>query len=137
MQATIECPQRRMHRMRAFLVMLMFTLSLLQFPAAATVECCGHASVSQGPQQPDQTTEMTSGSGTEELAINGLGLELDSGNCHANCAAAVTATTATMASPASIERAEHLVGRFLLPWLGQPYRPRWFHPSGSGLNADA
>lgn len=124
--------------MRAFLVMLMFTLLPLQFSAAAAVECCGHVAVTQEAQlQHHQPTFMSAWSCTEDLATDDLGFDLDCGTCHANCAAAVTATTATMVDPAGIELAEHLVERFLPPWPERPYRPRWSTPRGSGLNAYA
>lgn len=124
--------------MRAFLVMLMFTLLPLQFSAAMAAECCGHIAVAQeSPVQHHQPAHTSAGSGMEELATNGLDFDLDCGTCHANCAAALTATSATKAVPVGIERAEHLVERFLLPWIERPYRPRWPNPSGSGLNAYA
>lgn len=134
----MKCPPIKIRCMRAFLVMLMLTLLLLQFSAAAAVECCDHVAVTQGTQvQHHQPVHMSAGSGMEELATNGLGFDLDCGTCHANCAAALTATSATMGDPAGIERAEHLVERFLPPWLERPYRPRWSTPRGSGLSAYA
>jgi hypothetical protein len=122
--------------MRAFLVMLMLTLLPLQFSAAAAAECCGHVAVAQGSQvQHHQPAHISAGSDREELATNGLGVDLDCGTCHANCAAALPATSANMVDPSGIERVEHLVERFLPPWLERPYRPRWSTPNGSGLNA--
>ncbi|QHE89171.1 hypothetical protein [Hydrogenophaga sp. BPS33] len=122
--------------MRAFLVILMLTLLPLQFSAAAEAECCGHVAVAQGSQvQHRQPAHMLAGSGSEELATNGLGFDLDCGTCHTNCAAALTATSATTAVPVGIERVEHLVELILPPWHKRPYRPKWSAPRGSGLNA--
>lgn len=121
--------------MRLFLVLLMLTLLPLQFSAAAATECCGHVAVSQGLQdQHHQPTHLSPVQGTDDLAANGLGFDLDCGTCHANCAAAVTATASTMVDPAGIERVEHLVEFILPPWHERPYRPQWSAPKNSGLS---
>ena len=124
--------------MRAFLVLLMITLLPLQFSAAAVVACCGHAATMQGPQathhQPGQWQAVE---GVEDAAAGDSTLDLECGTCHANCAAAVSVTTAPAADPAGMERVEHLVERFLPPWHERPYRPQWSAPQGSGLSAVA
>ena len=121
--------------MRFFLILLMLALPPLQFSAAAATECCGHVAVAQGLQaQHHQRMHLLPVQGTDDLTNNGLGFDLDCGTCHANCAAAVTATAATMADPAGIERVEHLVEHILPPWHGRPYRPQWSAPERSGLN---
>lgn len=121
--------------MRVFLPLLMLALLPLQFSAAAATECCGHVAVAQGSQaQHHQPMHLLPVQGTDDLTANGLGFDLDCGTCHANCAAAVTATAATMADPAGIERVEHLAELILPPWHKRPYRPQWSAPKHSGQN---
>ncbi|MBT9465250.1 MAG: hypothetical protein IV113_14570 [Hydrogenophaga sp.] len=120
--------------MRAFLILLMLTLLPLQFSAAA--ECCGHVPATQESQathhQPGQGQAVE---GVEDVVVGDSGFDLDCGTCHANCAVAVTATTASMAISAGAEPVEHLAERRLPPWYVQPYRPQWSTPTGSGWNA--
>jgi hypothetical protein len=124
--------------MRVFLLLLMLALLPLQFSAAAVTECCGHVAKAQGPQaQHHQPTHLLPAQGTDNLTANALGFDLDCGTCHANCAAAVAVTAATMADSAGIERVEHLVELILPPWHERPYRPQWFAPKRSGLNLSA
>jgi hypothetical protein len=121
--------------MRAFLIMLMLTLLPLQFSAAAAASCCGHVPATQGPQathhQPGHGQAVE---GVNHGVVGDSGFDLDCGNCHANCAAAFTATSAFMTISAGSEQVEHLTERRLSPWHEQPYRPQWFTPTGSGLN---
>lgn len=125
-------------RMRAFLVLLIVTLLSLQFSAAAVADCCGHVAVTQGSRaQHHQPAGMVAGSSDDELSANRLGLDFDCGTCHANCAAAVTSTATPLDDPAGIERVEHLVELILPSWHERPYRPKWFAPRDSGLNACA
>ncbi|MBT9465865.1 hypothetical protein [Hydrogenophaga sp.] len=124
--------------MRVFLILLMLTLLPLQFSAAAATECCGHGAVAQGLQaQHHQPMHLLPVQETDDLTAKGQGFDLDCRTCHANCAAAVTATAATMADPAGIERVEHLVELILPPWHERPYRPQWSAPKRSGLNLSA
>jgi hypothetical protein len=119
--------------MRVFLFLLMLALLPLQFSAAVATECCGHVAVAQGPQaQHHQGTHMLPVQDTDDQTANGLGFDFDCGTCHANCAAAVTATAASMADPAGIEQVEHLVDLILPPWHERPYRPKWSAPKSSG-----
>ncbi|MDO9132112.1 hypothetical protein [Hydrogenophaga sp.] len=121
--------------MRVFLILLMFALLPLQFSAAAATECCGHVAVAQGFQvQHHQPTHLLPIQGADDLTANELGFDLDCGTCHANCAAAVMETVATMADPAGIELVAHLVELILPPWHERPYRPQWSAPKHSGLN---
>jgi hypothetical protein len=122
--------------MRAFLILLMLTLLPLQFSAAAS--CCSHVPVTQGPQvthhQPGHGQPVE---GVKHGVVGDSGFDLDCGNCHANCAAAFTATNAFMTVSTGSEQVKHLAERRLSPWHEQPYRPQWFTPTGSGLNAVA
>ena len=89
--------------MRFFLILLMLAQLPLQFSTAAATECCGHVAVAQGLQaQHHQPTHLLQVQGTDDLTANGLGFDLDCGTCHANCAAAVMETVATMADPAAV-----------------------------------
>lgn len=121
--------------MRAFLVILMFTLLPLQFSAAAVV-CCEHVAVTQGAQGvlhgSVRGAAMEDGS---DSTWSSTGIDLDCGTCHANCAAAVLATTASMADPAGIERIEPTVEGPFPPLHERPYRPKWSTPHISGWNA--
>lgn len=122
--------------MRLLLVLLMLTLLPLQFSAAATDHCCGHLTQSQERQaQHHQSLHLPEVLGTSDLAPDTPVFDLDCGTCHANCAAAVTATIETHADPAGIERGEHRAQPNLPPLHEQPYRPQWPTPQGSGLNA--
>jgi hypothetical protein len=131
-------PPLKIRRMRAFLILLMLTLLPLQFSAAAAAACCGHVPATQGPQ----ATHHQPGHGqavedVEGVVVGDSGIDLDCGTCHANCAAAFTATTASMAISAGAEPVEQLAERRLPPWYEQPYRPQWSAPTGSGWNAVA
>jgi hypothetical protein len=127
--------------MRAFLVMLMFTLLPLQFSAAGVVACCGHLDTIQALQathhQPAHGQAAVVRVGAEDVVTGGSSSNVDCGTCHSNCAAAVTMTTATLAEPSGIDPAALLVESLLSSWHEQPYRPQWFTPSGSGWNAVA
>ena len=121
--------------MRAFLILLMLTLLPLQFSAAAAAACCGHVSATQGPQATHhQSSHGQAVEGVEDGVVGDSGFDLDCGTCHANCAATVTATTASMAITAGAEQVEHLAERRLPSWHEQPYRPQWSTPTGSGWN---
>jgi hypothetical protein len=106
--------------------------------AAAAVGCCGHAPATQGPQATHhQHGHEKVVDGGENVIVANSGFDFDCGACHANCAAAVSTTNATMTISAGAEQVEHLAERRLPPWHEQPYRPQWFTPTGSGLNAVA
>jgi hypothetical protein len=121
--------------MRAFLVMLMFTLLPLQFSAAAAAGC-DHVGLAPAMAAHHQPTHLLPGQETQERADNATGnaagFDLDGGTCHAHCAAALSTTTATTVDAAGIERAEHLAEPILPPWQERPYRPQWSAPTSSG-----
>jgi hypothetical protein len=124
--------------MRAFLILLMLTLLPLQFSAAAAAAYCGHVTATQGPQaKHHQPGHGQAAGGVRDGSVEDSGFDFDCGTCHANCAAAITAATASMAISGGAEQLEHLAERRLLTWHEQPYRPQWFTPAGSGLNAVA
>ena len=124
--------------MRLFLALLMLTLLPLQFSAAADADCCGHgAAFEQSPTNHHQPIHQPVISGADDTGPDVLGFDLDCGTCHANCAAAVMATTETVVDPAGIGRGAHLVELVLPPWHEQPYRPQWSAPQGSGMNVFA
>jgi hypothetical protein len=127
--------------MRAFLVLLMFTLLPLQFSAAAVAACCGHMDTIQALRathhQPAQGPAAVVNVGVEDAVTDGSSFNVDCGTCHSNCAAAVTTTTATLPGPSGIDPAALLVESLLSSWHEQPYRPQWSTPSGSGWNAVA
>ncbi|PUE38690.1 hypothetical protein B9Z50_16680 [Limnohabitans sp. Bal53] len=128
----------KIRRMRAFLILLMLTLLPLQFSAAAAASCCGHVPATQGPQaKHHQPGHGQAVDGVKNGVVGDSGFDLDCGNCHANCAAAFTATNALMTISTGSEQVEHLAERRLSAWHEQPYRPQWFTPTGSGLNAVA
>jgi hypothetical protein len=135
---TLEWLSLKLRSMRAFLILLMLTLLPLQFSAAAAASCCGHVPATQGPQathhQPGHGQAVV---GVEDGVVADSGFDLDCGICHANYAGAFTATNAFMTISAGSEQVEHLAERRLSPWHEQPYRPQWFTPTGSGLNAVA
>jgi cytochrome c5 len=136
--AAIEIAALKIHLMRAFLVLLMLTLLPLQFSAAAAAACCGHVPATQGPQATHhQSSHGQAVEDVEGVVVGDSGFDLDCGTCHANCAAAVTVSTAFMPTSAVSEKFEHLVEHRLLPWHAQPYRPQWSAPTGSGWNAVA
>jgi NADH:ubiquinone oxidoreductase subunit E len=119
--------------MRALLVILMFTLLPLQFSAAAVASCCEHVAATQGAQGGHhQVAHRVAMEETRDSTSSDIGFDLDCGTCHANCAAAVMATAATMADPSGIERVEHTVEGLLPPSHERPYRPQWSTPNTSG-----
>jgi hypothetical protein len=124
--------------MRFFVVLVMFALLPLQFSAVAAADCCGHVALSKAPPtQHHQPFHLPVAQSEQDLANDTLGFDLDCGTCHANCAAALMATTETTAVRAAVEQGEHLARCILPPWHEQPYRPQWFTSQGSGLNAFA
>ncbi|MEY3519338.1 MAG: hypothetical protein RLZZ177_53 [Pseudomonadota bacterium] len=124
--------------MRFFLVLLMLTLLPLQFSAATASVCCGHIAVAQEPEsQQHKPIHQSLVPDAADLAFDVFAFDLDCGSCHANCAAAVMASTETNLDPAGIERREYLAELILPPWHEQPYRPKWSTSAGSGWNAVA
>lgn len=123
--------------MRAFLILLILTFLPLQFSTAAVVACCGHVGAKQESQSTHhQPAHYLAVEGVNDAATGGGSFDLDCGICHANCAAAVTSTTATLADPAGIEPIAHLVESILPPWHARPYRPpQWAIPDDSGWSA--
>lgn len=121
--------------MRVFLVLLMFTFLSLQLSAAADVACCGHVGAKQGAQSTHhQPAHCLNLAGVDDAA-GSVSFDLDCGICHANCAAAVTTTTATLADLAGIEKLAHSVENIPPPWHARPYRPPQSATlSGSGWN---
>ncbi|WP_337179489.1 hypothetical protein [Hydrogenophaga borbori] len=122
--------------MRFLLALLMLTLLPLQFSAAATSSCCGHAGASQvlEPQR-HQPHHVFAAQGGHDVTPEGI--DLDCGTCHVNCAAAVTATVET-----SVDAVGGVLGGYLVeanapPWHEQPDRPQWLTPRDSGLNVFA
>jgi hypothetical protein len=124
--------------MRAFLILLMLTLLPVQFSAAAAAACCGQVTTTQGPQATHHQPGHGQAAGDVKDGSSGESrFDYDCGTCHANCAAAITEATASMAISGGAEQFEHLAERRLPIWQEQPYRPQWFTPTGSGLNAVA
>lgn len=119
--------------MRVFLVLLLLTLMPLQFSAASAETRCGHVPGTQRQQaMHHQAGDGQADKGDEVWVAGDSGFDFDCGTCHANCAAAVTATIASIAISAGTERAEHLAERRSRLWHEQPYRPQWSAPLGSG-----
>lgn len=121
--------------------MLMLTLLPLQLSAAEVGTCCGHVKAMQALQstyhRPAHGLSAVAQAGVDVAITNGSSFDLDCGTCHANCAAAVFTTTATMADPAGMEPSALFVESLLSSWHEQPYRPQWSAPTGSGWNAVA
>lgn len=122
--------------MRAFLVMLMFTLLALPFSAAVASGYCEHVATTQYVQGAySHSAHGESLADAEDLATGANGLDLDCGTCHTNCVDAVMTAVPSLADPAGIERLEPLIESLVPPWQTRPYRPQWLAPRGSGRNA--
>jgi hypothetical protein len=124
--------------MQFLLALLMLTLLPLQFSAAATSSCCGHAEASQvlEPQR-HQPHHVFAAQLARDVASEGAGIDLDCGTCHVNCAAAVTAMIETHIDTAAKVLSAYLVQGNAPPWHEQPDRPQWLTPRNSGLNVFA
>jgi hypothetical protein len=116
----------KIQAMRAFLALLIFIVLPLQFSAAATVKCYGHLVTAQGsPSSHHQKAPTSAAADAGGLAANNVGIDLDCGTCHTNCAAAVTSSSAALLALAGKEQAEHYSERRFLSLHERPDRPQW------------
>lgn len=124
--------------MRGLFLVLMLCVLTMPFFAASDSVCCGHVSMSEETKsQHHQPMHLPQPTGADDQSTADLGLDLDCGVCHANCAAAATTVATVSANPVGMERFEYQ-GEVRSPhWHERPYRPNWFAPQRSGLNLAA
>ena len=116
--------------------MLMLTLLPLQFSAAASVACCGHASALQSPPtvHPQATPAQLVGT-VDDLATASSCFDLNCGFCQSHGMGAIATHRMVTADPAGAVQAEHIPQRVRQASEEPPYRPKWPALNGSGFRA--
>jgi len=123
-----------------FRLLTLLMLMLLSLPFSAGVAANGFGQpvapqASHAPHHPPHHALAPDVVGAQADATSGI--DLDCGTCHANCAAALSATAWHVVDRDDIGLLEPSARVALAVWHERPYRPKWSAPMGSGRPATA